>query len=78
MINYIKEPLYRIMKKLLDHNYLKTEENVRKYLSSLSDSQIESYYDAIEFTPFPILLAKEHSKRLSKKIKKPGQINIKK
>lgn len=61
------------MKKLLDpnHNYLKTEENVRKYLHSLTDSQIQSYYEAIEFTSFPILLAQEYSERFKKKKIKP-------
>ena len=59
------------MKKLLDpeHNYLKTEANVRKYLQSLSDSQIQSYYEAIEFTSFPILLAHEYSMRFKNKNK---------
>jgi hypothetical protein len=67
------------MKRMLDHNhnYLKTEENVRRYLHSLSDSQIQSYYDAIEFTSFPILLVKEYSKRFNKKNQKPIKNDIK-
>lgn len=53
------------MKNLLDpnHDYLKTEENVKKYLQRLSDAQIKSYYEMIEFTTFPVLLAQEYSKR---------------
>jgi len=58
-----------IVKSLLDpgHDYLKTEKNVSKYLHSLSDSQIKSYYEAIEFTSFPILLSQEYSRRFKKK-----------
>lgn len=57
------------MKSLLDpgNDYLKTEKNVSKYLQSLSDSQIKSYYEAIEFTSFPILLSQEYSRRFQKK-----------
>ena len=57
------------MRKLLDpgHDYLRTEKNVQKYLRALSDSQIKSYYEAIEFTPFPTLLAKEYYRRFSTK-----------
>ncbi|AJM92295.1 MULTISPECIES: hypothetical protein [Nitrosopumilus] len=56
------------MRKLLDphHDYLKTEENVKKYLNSLSDSQLKLYFEAIEFTPFPLMLIQEYSKRFSK------------
>lgn len=59
------------MKSLLDpgDDYLKTEENVRKYLKSLSNSQIKSFYEAIEYTSFPILLAHEYSFRFKKKSK---------
>ena len=56
------------MRKLLDphHNYLKTEENVKKYLCSLSDSQLKLYFEAIEFTPFPLMLVHEYTKRFAK------------
>lgn len=59
------------MKDLLDpnHDYLKTEKNVKRYLQSLSDAEIKSYYEMIEFTTFPALLVQEYSKRF-KKIKK--------
>lgn len=58
-----------LMKNLLDprHDYLKTEDNVRKYLQSLSDTQIKSYYEAIEYTSFPTLLTHEYSIRFKKK-----------
>jgi len=56
------------MKRLLhDSGYLRTETNVKKYLESLSDAQIKYHYEAIEFTPFPILLSKEYSKRFKHK-----------
>ena len=57
------------MKNLLDakNNYLKTEKNVQAYLRSLSDSQVKLYYETIEFTPFPTLLAKEYSRRFNPK-----------
>lgn len=56
------------MKKLLDpnHDYHKTEENVKKYLHSLSDSQLKLYFEAIEFTPFPLMLIREYAKRFAK------------
>lgn len=57
-----------VMKNLLDphDDYIKTEKNVRKYLKSLSDSQIKSFYETIEYTPFPALLTKEYSSRFKK------------
>lgn len=62
------------MKRLLDpdNNYLKTDANVRKYLQSLTDSQIKSFYEAIEFTSFPKLLAHEYSIRFKKKKPEKG------
>ena len=56
------------MRKLLDpnHDYLQTEENVKKYLNKLSDSQLKLYFEAIEFTPFPLILIQEYSKRFTK------------
>ncbi|MDX1596656.1 MAG: hypothetical protein R3327_06925 [Nitrosopumilaceae archaeon] len=60
------------MDSLLDphHDYLKTEENVRKFLSKLSDNELKKYYEAIEFTSFPILLEQEYANRFYKKNKK--------
>ena len=57
------------MQSLLDPqgNYAKSEKNVKKYLSSISDLEIKGFYENIELTPFPILLAKEYHKRFSKK-----------
>lgn len=60
------------MRKLLDakHNYEKTQQNVQNYLKSLSDSQLKLFYEAIEFTPFSILLSQEYFKRFGKKSNK--------
>lgn len=57
------------MQSLLDPhgNYIRSEKNVKKYLKSISDEEIKSFYDNIELTPFPILLAKEYHARFTKK-----------
>jgi hypothetical protein len=53
------------MEKLFDpkSSYLACEKNVRKYLDSLSDEQLRTFFENIEYTPFPILLIKEYKKR---------------
>ena len=51
------------MKELINTAVLKDEASVKRYLRSLSDQEIDAWYESIEFTPFPILLAKEHYKR---------------
>lgn len=64
------------MESLLDPqgNYIKSEKNVKKYLNSISDLEIKGFYENIELTPFPILLAKEYRKRFSKKKFSPKNI----
>ena len=68
------------MQSLLDPagSFLGTEKNIKKYLKSISDKKIKVYYDNIELTPFPILLAKEYQKRFSKNSKGITKKNIKK
>lgn len=53
------------MEKLFDPktSYLTCEKNVRKYLNSLSDEQLRTFFENIEYTPFPILLIKEYKRR---------------
>ena len=51
------------VKELINTAVLKDEASVKRYLRSLSDQEIDAWYESIEFTPFPILLAKEHYKR---------------
>jgi len=55
------------MEKLFDpkKSYLSCEKNVRKYLQTLSDEQLRTFYENLEFTPFPILLIKEYKKRFN-------------
>ena len=70
------------MQSLLDPrgSYLKSEKNVKKFLEALSDESIKTFYENIELTPFPILLAKEYHQRLSKKKKtvNPNKIRTQK
>ena len=53
------------MEKLFDpkDTYLVCEKNVKKYLNNLSDDQLRTFYENLEYTPFPILLIKEYKKR---------------
>lgn len=46
-----------------DISYLSCEKNIKQYLKSLPNSQIQTFYENLEYTPFPILLMKEHKKR---------------
>ncbi len=47
-------------------NYMRTEENVKAFLRSLPDKELKNYYENIELTSFPILLAREYRRRISK------------
>jgi len=42
----------------------KSEAFLIKYLKSLPDSRIKQFYDAVEWTPYPILVIKEFQRRL--------------
>lgn len=57
------------MQSLLDpgRSYIKSEKNVIQYLKKIPDEEIKVFYENVELTPFPILLAKEYHKRFSKK-----------
>jgi hypothetical protein len=57
------------MRKLLDSHgdYLKTESNIKDYLSSLDDKELTKLYENIELTPFSILLVHEYRKRFKEK-----------
>ena len=41
----------------------KSEAFLIKYLKSLPDSHIKQFYDAVEWTPYPILVIKEFQRR---------------
>ena len=57
------------MQSLLDPSgsYLRTEKKVKKFLRSIDNDKIKIFYENIELTPFPILIAREYLKRFSKK-----------
>ncbi|MCV0373412.1 MAG: hypothetical protein K5793_07665 [Nitrosarchaeum sp.] len=48
-------------------SYLSSEKNVKKYLKKISDSQVKTFYENLEYTPFPILLIKEYKRRFKRK-----------
>jgi hypothetical protein len=60
------------MEKLFDPNmsYLSCEKSVKEYLEKISDSQVKTFYENLEYTPFPILLIKEYKKRFETKKRK--------
>ena len=41
----------------------KSEKFLIKYLKSLPDNQIKQFYDAVEWTPYPVLVIKEFQRR---------------
>ena len=49
------------MKNILVDN--KSEAHLIKYLKSLPDNQIKQFYDAVEWTPYPVLVIKEFQRR---------------
>ena len=48
---------------------LKSENSFKEYLKKLSDDKIIEYYQDVEFTPFPILLIEEYTRRFKRKTK---------
>jgi len=41
----------------------KSEAHLIKYLKSLPDNKIKQFYDAVEWTPYPVLVIKEFQRR---------------
>jgi len=41
----------------------KSEAHLIKFLKSLPDNQIKQFYDAVEWTPYPVLVIKEFQRR---------------
>ena len=41
----------------------KSEKHLIQYLKSLPDNQIKQFYDAVECTPYPVLVIKEFQRR---------------
>ena len=49
------------MRKMFVDN--KSEKHLIQYLKSLPDNQIKQFYDAVEWTPYPVLVIKEFQRR---------------
>ena len=48
---------------------LKSETSFREYLKKLPDSTIIKYYSDVEYSPFPVLLIQEYTRRFEQKSK---------
>ena len=48
---------------------LKSEKSIKEYLKTLSDDVIIKYYLDVEFSPFPILVIEEYTRRFKRKTK---------
>ncbi len=56
---------------------LKSEKSIKEYLKSLSDDDIIKYYLDVEFSPFPVLIIEEYTRRFKQKTKDEIIKNIK-
>lgn len=56
---------------------LKSEKSIREYVQSLSDDDLIKYYLDVEFSPFPILIMEEYTRRFKQKTKSEIIKNIK-
>jgi hypothetical protein len=48
---------------------IKSEKSIREYLKTLSDDHIIKYYLDVEFSPFPVLIIEEYTRRFKRKTK---------
>ena len=48
---------------------LKSESSFKEYLKKLSDETIIKYYSDVEYSPFPVLLIQEYTRRFQQKSK---------
>lgn len=48
---------------------LKSEKSIKEYLKTLPDDTIIKYYLDVEFTPFPVLVMEEYTRRFKRKTK---------
>ena len=56
---------------------LKSEKSIKEYLKSLSDDEIIGYYFDVEFSPFPVLIMEEYTRRFKQKTKDEIVKNLK-
>ena len=53
-----------------NHNMnLKSEKSIKEYLKTLPDDTIIKYYLDVEFSPFPVLIIQEYTRRFKRKTK---------
>lgn len=48
---------------------LKSEKSIKEYLKTLPDDIVIKYYSDVEFTPFPVLIIEEYTRRFKQKSK---------
>jgi hypothetical protein len=48
---------------------IKSEKSIKEYLKTLSDDTIIKYYLDVEFSPFPVLVIEEYTRRFKQKTK---------
>jgi hypothetical protein len=48
---------------------LKSEKSIKEYLKTLPDDTVIKYYLDVEFTPFPVLIIEEYTRRFKRKTK---------
>jgi len=48
---------------------LKSEKSIKEYLKTLPDDTVIKYYSNVEFTPFPVLIIEEYTRRFKQKSK---------
>jgi len=48
---------------------LKSEKSIKEYLKTLPDDTVIKYYSDVEFTPFPVLIIEEYTRRFKQKSK---------
>ena len=53
---------------------LKSEQSFKEYLKKLSDETIIRYYSDVEYSPFPILVIQEYTRRFEQKTKTVSKI----
>ena len=49
---------------------LKSEKSLKEYLKTLPDDTIIKYYLDVEYSPFPLLVIEEYTRRFKRKIKR--------
>ncbi len=56
---------------------LKSEKSIKEYLKTLTDETIIKYYLDVEFSPFPVLIIEEYSRRFKRQPKEKIIRNLK-